>query len=50
MLLLAAYAGLRRFEIAKLHTHDYSEGWITVQGKGLVTRSIPAHLVLLPYT
>lgn len=49
MLLLAAYAGLRRFEIAKLHTQDYSEGWITVQGKGLVTRSIPAHPVLRPY-
>lgn len=49
MLLLAAYAGLRRFEIAKLHTQDYREGWITVQGKGLVTRSIPAHPVLLPY-
>ncbi|MBF0807551.1 hypothetical protein E4U03_02825 [Rothia nasimurium] len=49
MLLLAAYAGLRRFEIAKLHTQDYCDGWITVQGKGLVTRSIPAHTVLLPY-
>lgn len=49
MILLAAYAGLRRFEIAKLHTKDFNNGWITVRGKGRVTRSIPVHPVLRPY-
>lgn len=49
MILLAAYAGLRRFEIAKLHTRDYSNGWLTIRGKGQVMRHIPAHPVLIPY-
>lgn len=49
MILLAAYAGLRRFEIAKLHTSDYKNGWLTIRGKGQVLRHIPAHPVLRPY-
>lgn len=49
MILLAAYAGLRRFEIAKLHTNDYVNGWLTIRGKGQVLRHIPAHPVLRPY-
>lgn len=49
MILLAAYAGLRRFEIAKLHTSDYNQGWISITGKGNVLRHIPAHPALKPY-
>lgn len=49
MILLGAYAGARRFEIAKLHTNDYNDGWITIRGKGQVLRHIPAHPTLRPY-
>lgn len=49
MILLGAYAGLRRTEIASLHTDNYSTGWLTVTGKGNVTRVIPVHPVLEPY-
>lgn len=49
MLLLAAYAGLRRFEIAKLHTSDIKEGWMSITGKGNVTRHIPIHPLLEPH-
>lgn len=49
MILLGAYAGLRRAEIASLHTDDYRDGWLTVTGKGMVTRHIPAHPALIPY-
>lgn len=48
MILLAAYAGLRRFEIAKLHTSDITEGWMTIVGKGNVIRHIPIHPDLTP--
>lgn len=47
MLFLAAYAGLRRFEIASLHTRDVDAGWMSVHGKGGTTRIVPVHPVLL---
>lgn len=46
MILLAAYAGLRRFEIAQLHTSDYANGWLSITGKGQTLRHIPAHPAL----
>lgn len=46
MLFLAAYAGLRRFEIASLHTRDIDAGWMSVHGKGGTTRIIPIHPAL----
>lgn len=49
MILLGAYAGLRRSEIAALHTQNYVDGWISIIGKGGHTRHIPAHALLLPY-
>lgn len=49
MILLGALAGLRRTEIASLHTDDYSDGWLTVTGKGGDTRRIPAHPQLIPF-
>lgn len=49
MLLLAAYAGLRRFEIAKLHTSDRINNWLQIRGKGGHTRLIPIHHELVPY-
>ena len=49
MILLAAFAGLRRFEIAKLHTTHYYNGWLTIDGKGKALRHIPVHPSLKPY-
>lgn len=49
MILLGAYAGLRRSEIASLHTQDYEDGWLTITGKGGHARRIPAHPALIPY-
>jgi site-specific recombinase XerD len=43
MLLLGAYAGLRRSEIAKVHAGDVRGDMLTVTGKGNVTRRIPIH-------
>lgn len=43
MLLLAAYAGLRRAEIAAVHTRDIQDGCLRVTGKGGRTRVIPLH-------
>ncbi|QRZ61821.1 tyrosine-type recombinase/integrase [Rothia sp. ZJ932] len=48
MILLAAYAGLRRTEIASLHTSNYIDGWLKVKGKGGITRVIPVHGSLKP--
>lgn len=48
MLLLAAYAGLRRNEIATLHTSDVLHDWLSITGKGGITRLIPTHPCLLP--
>lgn len=49
MLLLAAYAGLRRAEIAALHTSNVDSNWISVTGKGGTTRIVPVHPALGPY-
>ncbi len=46
MLLLGSYAGLRRAEIAAVHSHDLDGLTLTVTGKGNVTRSIPVHPML----
>ena len=52
MVLLAAYAGLRVHEIAKIHSDDVDvdNRILTVTGKGGVTRYIPLHDELLPHT
>jgi integrase/recombinase XerC len=44
--LLAAYAGLRRAEIARLHAEDIGEGWLRVVGKGDKERRVPIHPLL----
>lgn len=49
MILLGALAGLRRTEIASLHTDSYSPGWLTVTGKGGDMRRIPVHPQLEPF-
>ncbi len=46
MLLLGAYAGLRRSEIAAVHSGDIHGDMLTVTGKGRVTRRIPIHPLL----
>lgn len=43
MLMLAAYAGLRRAEIAALHSHDVVGDTLVVKGKGGKVRSVPIH-------
>lgn len=48
MLLLGAYAGLRRAEIAKVHSHDVEFPWLRVKGKGGKTRRVPIHSRLAP--
>lgn len=47
MLMLAAYAGLRRAEIAKVHSRDVVDGQLRVVGKGGKVRVVPLHPVLL---
>jgi site-specific recombinase XerD len=51
MLLLGAFAGLRRAEIAGLHADhiDLETGRLTITGKGNKTRLVPCHPSLLPY-
>ena len=51
MILLAAYAGLRAHEIAKVHSDDVDVDnmTLTVNGKGGVSRYIPIHEKLHPY-
>lgn len=46
MLNLAALAGLRRAEIAGLHTDDLIDGTLRIVGKGGKTRHVPAHPIL----
>jgi len=41
MLLLAAHAGLRRAEVAQVHTRDLVERELRVRGKGGVVRIVP---------
>lgn len=43
MLLLAAYQGLRRMEIAGLHTDDLTDSGLHIVGKGGVERIVPLH-------
>lgn len=43
MLLLAAYAGLRRSEIARIHTDDVNDHEVRVKGKGGRVRIVPLH-------
>jgi integrase len=46
--LFGLYAGLRRNEIARLRWRDIDQlGWVTLVGKGDVTRALPLHRVLL---
>lgn len=47
-LLLGAYAGLRRAEIAALHSRDVSDTHLTITGKGGRTRRVPIHPRLRP--
>lgn len=46
MLMLGAHAGLRRSEIAKVHSRDVSDGMLRVTGKGGKTRTIPLSAAL----
>ena len=48
-LLLGSYAGLRRAEIAALHSADVSDTHLTIRGKGGVTRRVPVHPRLRPH-
>ncbi|WP_158034396.1 tyrosine-type recombinase/integrase [Kocuria coralli] len=48
MLLLGSRAGLRRSEIAALHSRDIEPGWLFVTGKGGQRRFIPIHEDLDP--
>jgi integrase/recombinase XerC len=48
MLLLGAYAGLRRAEIARLHADAVTPDGLVVTGKGGVTRRIPVHPRIAP--
>lgn len=43
MLLLAGLAGLRRTEIASLHTSNFHSTYLSITGKGGHVRIIPAH-------
>ena len=45
-IMLAAYAGLRRAEIATLHADNIGERMLTVTGKGSKTRRVPIHPML----
>lgn len=48
MLMLPAYAGLRRQEIASLHTSAVDLRWLTITGKGERVRRVPIHPQLEP--
>lgn len=48
MIVLALYAGLRAVEIASLHTNDFDDTQIRVQGKGDKVRYVPIHEMLKP--
>lgn len=47
MLMCAALAGLRRSEIARLHSRDIIDGDLHVMGKGGKTRVVPLHELLV---
>jgi len=44
--LLGAYQGLRRAEIAAVHSNDVAGEWLTVLGKGRRRRRVPIHPLL----
>ena len=44
--LLAGYGGMRRAEIAELHSSDIEDGYLRVKGKGGKIRIIPLHPIL----
>ena len=46
--MLAAYAGLRRAEIASLHSDNIGEHELRITGKGEKTRVVPIHGLLAP--
>lgn len=43
---LAAYAGLRVHEVAKVRGEDFADGWLYVTGKGGVRAALPVHHLL----
>lgn len=43
MVMLAGYAGLRRAEIARVHTDDIQNGYLRIMGKGGAIRRIPLY-------
>lgn len=45
-IMLAAYAGLRRAEIANLHADQIGDRMLTITGKGGKTRRVPIHPML----
>jgi integrase len=47
MLALAAQAGLRRNEIATLHTDHIADGFLRITGKGSKVRRVPIHAELI---
>ncbi|MBI1379436.1 MAG: tyrosine-type recombinase/integrase [Frankiales bacterium] len=49
MLLLGAYAGLRRAEIARVHGTDVEGPTLVVRGKGRRVRRVPIHVRLEPH-
>lgn len=49
MLALGYWAGLRRAEIAQVHSDDITDGWLIVHGKGGKTRRVPIARELRPY-
>ena len=49
MLLLAAYGGLRRAEISRVHADDVDDGFLLVTGKGERQRWVPIHDVIQPF-
>jgi integrase/recombinase XerC len=48
MLLLGGYAGLRRAEIARVHSDDVTDLGLAVRGKGGRMRLVPIHPLLAP--
>lgn len=47
ILQLGRFAGLRRAEVAAVHTRHVEGGWLRVEGKGGHVRRVPLHPVLL---
>lgn len=45
-IVLAAYAGLRVHEVAKVRGEDFADGWLYVTGKGDKAAALPVHPIL----